>query len=212
MNTQDNKRKEFFNHHAQGWLAAHYKRPETDRFDLHSDRIKQIVSTLALEPDSQVLDVGCGSGVLVPYLLAHLSDQGRLFEMDYAREMIRENKIQHRDDRITFICSDVLDMPFEPAILDAVICFACFPHFQQPERALARMAESLKPGGRLTISHLMSSEELADHHTSHTPVSGDTLPPRETMTGFVRDSGLDITAFEDRPGLYLLSAIKCPST
>ena len=204
----DAKRKTFFNERAVGWLDNHYKNPETGHHDLHAQRIQGIVSSLMLKPDNQVLDVGCGSGVLVPYLLEALSPRGRVFEMDYADEMILQNQACHKDDRITFICSDVLDMPFDADSLDAVICFACFPHFQHPGKALARMAESLKPSGRLTIAHLMSSTELAAHHSSHTPVSEDRLPSDEKMMQYVRESGLETTTFKDEPGLYLLTAVK----
>ena len=208
MQTQDDLRKAFFNERAQGWLDNHYKNPDTGTHDLHAGRIGTIVSSLGLGPESRVLDVGCGTGVLVPYLLSFLGEKGRLFEMDYAAEMIRENQALHPDPRISFLCSDVAQMPLDPASLDAVICFACFPHFEQPRKALARMAESLVPGGRLTVAHLMSSAELAAHHHSHTPVSQDCLPSKDEMCRYVAESGFDLKEFQDRPGLYLLCAVK----
>ncbi len=205
---KDPQRKAFFNERAANWLDKHYKNPETNTHDRHSDKIKNIVSTLRIQPTHHILDVGCGSGVLVPYILAHLSPQGQLFEMDYAREMIATNKRQHEDKRLTFICSDVLDMPFESDSLDAIICFACFPHFQDQKRALKRMATCLKPGGRLTIAHLMSSKEIAHHHNGESAVSSDTLPTRKEMEAHVKAAGLTITAFTDEPGSYLLTLEK----
>lgn len=208
MNPLYEQRKEFFNQRAKAWLDNHYKDPDTDRHDLHGERIRTIVSSLALGPESRVLDVGCGSGVLVPYLLEHLSAKGRLIEMDFSDEMIRENQKRHTDQRITFICCDAAQMACEAQSLDAVICFAAFPHFTDPELVLKRISRSLKPQGRLVIAHLMSSSQLAEHHHSHTPVSRDRLPEQETMSQWITQSGLIIETFKDEPGLYLLATVK----
>ena len=208
MNALYEQRKQFFNQRAQGWLDNHYQNPDTNRHDLHADRIRTIVSFLALDPDSRVLDTGCGSGVLVPYLLGQLSSGGRLMEMDFSEQMIRENRKLHTDERISFICCDAAQIEFETQSLDAVICFAAFPHFSDPEQVLKRMSESLKSGGRLVIAHLMSSSQLAEHHHSHTPVSQDRLPEKETMYQWITSSGLGIETFKDEPGLYLLAAVK----
>ncbi|MGD9824603.1 class I SAM-dependent methyltransferase [Desulfobacter sp.] len=202
------QRKQFFNQRAQGWLDNHYKNPDTDRHDLHADRIRTIVSFLGLGPDSRVLDTGCGAGVLVPYLLGHLSCAGRLIEMDFSDQMIRENQKRHTDERISFICCDAEQMEFEAQSLDAVICFAAFPHFSDPEQVLKRMSKSLKSGGRLVIAHLMSSSQLAEHHHSHTPVCQDRLPEKQTLFQWITGTGFGIETFKDEPGLYLLAAVK----
>ena len=202
------QRKLFFNERAQGWLDKHYKHPGTDRYNLHADRIRDIVAALTLSPDSRILDAGCGAGVLVPYLLEQLGPDGRIIEMDFADRMIRENKKRHADEKITFVCCDAARMQIDEASLDAVICFAAFPHFSAPEHVLQRMSKALKPGGRLVIAHLMSAKELADHHHSQTPVTNDRLPDKQTMTAWVTACGFHITTFEDRPGLYLLAAVK----
>ena len=202
------QRKQFFNERAANWLDKHYKQPDTDRYDLHADRIRGIVSALALTEDSIVLDLGCGSGVLVPYLLECLGPDGRVMEMDFAARMIQENQNRHTDRRIRFVCCDAARMEIAPGSLDAVICFAAFPHFSEPREVLTRMTKSLKPGGRLVIAHLMSSRELAEHHHSHTPVCQDRLPATETMFQWLDGCGLGIKTFEDRSGLYLLAAVK----
>ncbi|WDP90154.1 MAG: methyltransferase domain-containing protein [Desulfobacter sp.] len=207
---QDRARQEFFNRRAAGWLDNFYKNPETGNHDLHREKIWAIVGRLAPEPGHRILDLGCGSGVMVPYLLERLGPEGRLAEMDYAREMIDANRALHRDGRISFECTHVMDMPFGAAAFDRVICFACFPHFQDQAGAVERIAKVLKPGGRLVIAHLMSSQEIAGHHRGHTPVSRDQLPPLHCLAGWLADQGLKISDFTDRPGFYCLAAVKGP--
>lgn len=202
------QRKEFFNQRAAGWLDNHYKNPDTDRHDRYADRLRTIVSFLNLGPDSRVLDTGCGAGILVPYLLEQLSAKGRLIEMDFSDQMIKANQRFHTDERISFICCDAAQMELESQSLDAVICFAAFPHFSDKEQALKRMSTALKPKGRLVIAHLMSSSQLAEHHHSNTPVSRDRLPEKENMFQWITASGFDIETFKDEPGLYLVAAVK----
>nr|WP_321402214.1 methyltransferase domain-containing protein [uncultured Desulfobacter sp.] len=208
MNSLYEQRKEFFNQRAAGWLDNHYKNPDTNRHDLYADRLRAIVAFLNLAPDSRVLDIGCGAGVLVPYLLEQLSSAGRLIEMDFSDQMIKANQERHTDERIRFICCDAAQMELDDQSLDAVICFAAFPHFSDKEQALKRMSNALKPKGRLVIAHLMSSSQLAAHHHSHTPVSQDRLPDKETLFQWITDSGFDIETFKDEPGLYLVAAVK----
>lgn len=205
---RDAARQAFFNTRARGWLDQFYRNPDTGCHDRHKEKIGRIVEMLAPGADSHILDLGCGSGVLVPYLLARLSPGGRLVEMDYAREMILANQSLHRDERVIFKCAHAMDIPFDTAWFDRVICFACFPHFQDQAGAVAEISRVLAPGGRLVIAHLMSSDEIKDHHSGHTPVSPDRLPPLDCLAGWLSEQGLRIRVFTDNPGFYCLSAVK----
>ena len=206
---QDEQRRAFFNHNAKDWMDRFYGDPQ--RMESFVPRLERIVESLALAPDHRVLDAGCGSGVMVPWLLEHLSSQGRVVEVDYAQEMIQANQALHQDTRLEFICAPVDQLKLPPASFDAVLCFACFPHFKNPGTSLAHLAQLLKPGGRLTIAHLMSSEKIADHHGKEAAVAHDCLPERELMTAFVQAAGLRELSFTDVPDLYLLSLEK-PAT
>ena len=208
MDEQDRKRQAFFNQGAKGWLDKFYKNPDTDGHDLHQGKIGQIIQALGVKPDHRILDLGCGPGVLVPYLLEKMSQNSRLVEMDYAPEMIEANKNLNRDKRISFECAHVMDMPFEKAFFDRVICFACFPHFQDQQGAVKAIARVLKPEGRLVIAHLLSSDEIASHHKGHTPVSEDRLPPLDHMAAWLSENHLEIKQFTDMPGFYCLAAVK----
>ncbi len=205
---QDLFRQDFFNRSAPDWLEKHYKNPETGGHDLYKEKIEEIIKTLEPEPNHRILDLGCGSGVLVPYLLTTLSWDGRLVEADYAKKMIEANRETHRDHRISFECTHVMDMPFEPESFDRVICFACFPHFQDQPGAVKEIARVLKPKSKLVIAHLMSSQELTSHHKGYTPVSGDRLPAFDHLAAWLTGNHLEITAFTDTPGFYCLAAVK----
>ncbi|MCG8565294.1 MAG: class I SAM-dependent methyltransferase [Desulfobacterales bacterium] len=209
MNTseeQDIQRQAFFNTHARGWMDRFYGDPH--RMAEYAPRLTRIVESLALEPDHRVLDAGCGSGVMVPLLLDHLSPRGRVVEVDYAQEMIQANRALHKDHRLEFICAPVDGLDLPRASFDAVLCFACFPHFRDPGASLSHLAGLLRPGGRLTIAHLMSSKKIADHHGKEAAVAHDRLPDPRRMSVFIQEAGLGVLTFTDTPDLYLLSLEK----
>ncbi|MBI9091281.1 MAG: methyltransferase domain-containing protein [Desulfobacterium sp.] len=199
---QDIERKRFFNKRAETWLDKLYKNPETGNYDRYSDKIERIIQSLDLHPNHTILDAGCGSGVLAPYLLKRLSHKGHLYELDYAEEMIKVNQSLHPGDNISFICSQVTDIPLWDNHCDRVICFACFPHFPDKAQALESLVRVLKPGGLLVIAHLMSSKELATHHKTESAVSNDRLPDRSEMEALFAGAGLTMAEFTDTPGFH----------
>ncbi|NLC59068.1 MAG: methyltransferase domain-containing protein [Armatimonadetes bacterium] len=201
-------RRRFFNEHAEHWLEMWYPDGDTGgtaRFAAQFDRLCEAVP---LRPGDHVLDVGCGTGVLVPHLLARIGEEGVLYELDYAERMIAVNRRMHDRPNIRFLVADVLEAPVPAASCSAVFCFSCFPHLADKAAALAAMSAALKPEGYLAIAHFASSEELARHHQGSSPVSHDCLPEEATMRALIAGAGLEWLQFVDEPGFYLVLARK----
>jgi cyclopropane fatty-acyl-phospholipid synthase-like methyltransferase len=69
-------RKKFFNDQAERWLGMWYKDPATGRYDKHEKDFERLFSLLPLKPGDQVLDAGCGTGVLAPFILDRITSKG----------------------------------------------------------------------------------------------------------------------------------------
>lgn len=198
-------RKAFFNERAENWLDMWYEDQETGEYDRYEKEFQRLFSLVPIKDGDHVLDVGCGSGVLVPYILERILDNGVLYELDYAEKMIEVNKRLHNDKRIKFLVSDIVDVSLESGSCDSVICFSCFPHFQEKEQALRAMARMLKKGGWLSVAHFDSSEELNNHHRKASgPVMHDKLPDKKAMKRLFVNSGLKTGKFIDESGFYLI--------
>jgi SAM-dependent methyltransferase len=95
----------------------------------------------------RVLDIGCSSGYLAEHLQARgISVVG--LEMDaraagYARRFC---ETVHVGD------AETMELPFEPASFDAVLCGDLIEHLRDPQAFLARVRPLLRPGGRLVLS------------------------------------------------------------
>jgi ubiquinone/menaquinone biosynthesis C-methylase UbiE len=202
------KRKDFFDEHAEGWLDMCYRNPETGRLDKHQKDFERLFSLLPLTPGDRVLDAGCGSGVLVPFILERITDSGILYELDFSEKMIETNRRRHTADNIRFILSEVEKATLDEATCDMVICFSCFPHFHDKQKAMARLTRLLRRNGVFVISHFDSAEGLNRHHASCHAVRHDHLPDESGMRQLFQDAHLDIMVFVDEPGFYCILAMK----
>jgi ubiquinone/menaquinone biosynthesis C-methylase UbiE len=200
------RRKEFFNDHAANWCDMWYKEHSTGRYDKHGKDFERLLSLLPLQPGDHVLDVGCGTGVLVPFILERITPSGRLYELDFAEKMIAANRELHKGDNIRFIVSDAESAPLDDASCDVVVCFSCFPHFHDKEKAVATLCRILKPGGVFAVSHFDSSEGIKKHHGSCHAVMHDHLPDEAAMRDLLQTAGLHIDLFIDQPGFYCVIA------
>lgn len=201
-------RKQFFNDNAESWLDTWYRNQETGQLDRHQKDFDRLFDIVPLEPGDHVLDAGCGSGVLVPMILQRITPAGLLYELDYAERMIEVNKSLHEATNIRFIVADVADAPLGDASCNVILCFSCFPHFHDKERALRTMSRILKTGGRLVIAHFESLDGINKHHASCHAVAHDHLPGEPEMRGLISGSGLRVEKFIDEPGFYCLIALK----
>jgi ubiquinone/menaquinone biosynthesis C-methylase UbiE len=203
-----NRRKKFFNDHAGKWIDMWYKDSATGRCDKHEKDFRRLFSLLPLKAGDRVLDAGCGTGVLVPFVLRKITDTGILYELDYAKKMMEANRCLHKESNIRFIVSDVENAPMDDASCDAVICFSCFPHFHDQKKALATLSRILKPHGTFAVSHFDSSKGINKHHESCHAVMQDRLPDKEDMCFLLAEAGLEVDLFIDEPGFYCIIARK----
>lgn len=201
-------RKQFFNDHAEKWLDMWYKDSATGCYTKHGKDFERLFSLWPLKAGDSVLDAGCGTGVLVPFILERIQETGILYELDYAEKMIEANRSRHKKSNIRFVVSDVENSPLNDSSCDTVICFSCFPHFHDKRKALSILVRILKPQGCFVVAHFDSAEGINNHHKSCRAVMHDHLPDKERMRLLLQDAGLKIDVFIDEPGFYCIIAKK----
>jgi ubiquinone/menaquinone biosynthesis C-methylase UbiE len=199
----ENPRRTIFNELAPAWDSMCALSAE------QSATLRSSLSGLALAADASILDVGCGTGVLVPYLLPFLGEGGRYTGLDVSDGMIAVARGKCRDPRVAFVVRDLYDLSPRKSAYDDVIVFSAFPHLHDKAGALSAFAELLRAKGRLCILHVESSREINAYHgerVSNEVLKRDHLPSIEEMRALIDSSVWSLIDAQDRPGLYRIVA------
>jgi len=106
----------------------------------------------ALEPEN-VLETAAGSGVVTRALAARLDPATRYVVTDLNQPMLdHAASRQGPDDRITWQQADALNLPFDDASFDAVVCQFGVMFFPDRVAGYTEARRVLKPGGRFLFS------------------------------------------------------------
>ena len=197
-------KKDFFNQMAAKWDARFYT---TEM----AERLPQLVSLFRVQKGAKILDVGAGTGGIIPYLLEAIGQEGSLWAIDFAEEMVKigRKKFQ-KESRVIFELASVEDLPYKDRFFDQIVCFGAFPHFEDKIKALEEMNRVLKSQGTLIIAHALSSVALRSHHQNCAPVSKDFLPEEGEMRSLLERAGFQLNRLIDEPKCYLCEGVKNP--
>lgn len=109
---------------------------------------KQLMELLAIPPDADILDVGCGAGNLTAELRELTS--GRVAGIDPSEGMIRQSRELCSGKEIEFHVMAADELPFADEF-DILFCSSVFQWFSQPSVVLERFHRALRPAGRVGI-------------------------------------------------------------
>jgi ubiquinone/menaquinone biosynthesis C-methylase UbiE len=168
-----------------------------------------IIDELGIKHGDNVVDIGSGTGVLVPFLSAKLGSEGKIVALDFSMEMLAQAQAKDFPPIVGFAQADIIAIPLANDSMDLAMCNSALPHFSDKGKALKEIARVLRTNGRLVICHTMSRETLNRLHQSiGGMVANDLLPDESQLRRLVEQARLKITHFEDGPERYLVIAEK----
>ena len=106
------------------------------------------VEFLEVRPDSAVLEVGSGLGILAGEVAAR-APRGEVIGIEYSPEQLAAARVTRPNLR--FQQGDAHRLPFEGARFDIVYCRYLLEHVADPVQVLREMRRVLRPGGRACI-------------------------------------------------------------
>lgn len=127
---------------------------------------RAFLSGIEFPTQADVLEVGCGTGVLTR-VLAGWPNVERVVGIDPAASLIREaRRLASTLANVSFQEADGRSLPFGDDMFDVVIFDSTLSHVQEPERAIAEAYRVLRPGASLAVfdgDYATTTVALGDH-------------------------------------------------
>jgi len=194
-------RASFFDHCAERW-------DQDESPDIQA-KLERVVNLSGLRPGARVLDVGTGTGVLIPFLLGRIGPNGSVVAIDISPAMLAKARAKWQDSQVSFQLADIHRTGMPDSAYDAVLCNAVFPHFENKPLALMECARLLSPGGILVISHPIGREAVNRIHAkAGGPVGEDRIPLNSQIAEWLAKAGFEQPVIVDEPDFHYIKTGK----
>jgi len=181
---------------------------------------------LGIAPGERVLDVGCGSGVVLRDVARRIAPDGTAVGVDFSPAMLEVARRLARDEGLGELVElregDARALPFGDGEFDAALAVTTLVHVPDAERAVPELARVVRPGGRIGVldrdndSYIIAHPDRAltrrivaagAEHTTVNPWIGRQLPGLFAAAGLrdVRVRGF-VSLERDPAGFYATNA------
>lgn len=167
------------------------------------DELRADIAQLDLSPSSRLLDLGCGPGGPLTFVLRAVRCQGTGIELSGpAVSCARSNAASLGVDRLsTFQEGDLNQpLPFAPGCFDAAMSFDVVPHLTDRAGMFREVARVLTPRGRVLLTDAcVLTGSMSDQEVALRSMHGRThfAPPGHNEQLLER-AGLRVIQIEDR--------------
>lgn len=112
------------------------------------------IDMLDVQPDDVIIDVGTGSGFILPLIADRLSG-GNVIGVDLSEKMLQKAKTRVMEtgvsEKVKLQKEDIEDMKFESNTFDKVIATYTLTSVPDPSAMMRECSRILKPGGSMVI-------------------------------------------------------------
>ncbi|HDG97075.1 MAG TPA: class I SAM-dependent methyltransferase [Desulfobacterales bacterium] len=170
------------------------------------ERLEEIVRAGGILPGDTVLDIGSGTGILIPIIKRYKPSQ--IYACDLSEKMLSQLKTNYPDVQ-TFL-TDVKDLRLPQASVDVAFLNACYPNIADKAGAFHNLSRIVKPGGRVVISHPIGKTFILSLKDAMSfPL--DEFPGRQSAEELFKPYGFEVASFTDQAQLYILVLKKAAS-
>ncbi len=188
--------REYFNSMAEKWDCT---------VNHDEKKIRLILEHVRIKEGSEVLDVGTGTGVMLPFLHSCVGNTGTITAVDAAEKMIDIAKNKFSFENVEFIVGDVLETELPKERADCIMCYSVFPHFSEKKVAVRKLARYLKKGGIFIICHSQSREAINNLHKEVSgTVKNDRLPTAEKIKEYYNNAAIETISVVDNNDMFVV--------
>ena len=181
--------------------------PEWDASEVRStpERVRSILDQLDIRPGMSILDLGTGTGVLIPYLSEKVGERGNITAIDLSSGMLdlAKKKFGHLKN-VTFLLLD-FEEEIIPGKYDIALLYSVYPHLHAPEQTLKWLFRmNLKDGGKVVIAFPSDEKFINQIHHDRASESDHLLPAQE-LAKEISKWGMKAEVLADDEETYIIS-------
>lgn len=194
------KRKHFFNINADSW--------DEDLCPCKEKKIKDILlPVLSLKDDDNIIDIGSGTGILIPYLREYVKDN-QITELDFSLCMIDKAK-EKFGNKINYFISNVESINLQNNAFSKAVIFNSFPHFENKQKALSEIFRILKNNAIILLAHSDSKVVVNNRHKEIGGViAEDIFQSNDEIILMFKKAGFKNIEITDNDEFFYIKAIK----
>lgn len=164
-----------------------------------------VLSLVDLKPGDTVLDLGCGTGVMIPFYLA--AQAGKIVAVDVSEKMVERAREKFGNEpSVELRASDALSLD-EGERFDAAVIYNAYPHFPDKLALVEKVYRMLKPSGRFVVAHGSGKDAINRHHEAVAAGVSCGLRAASEESVLWADK-FEIEALVDTPGFYAFSGVR----
>ena len=174
------------------------------------------LSHLSINPDSAILDIGCGGGKAVQEL-AMLTHDGKVCGIDYSEDMVqltkKVNKAFIKKGLVEIMLGTVSCLPFKDNMFDLATAFEAYYFWPNLISDLQEIRRVLKPGGTfLLVNEVYKDERFEKRNTKWSKMLDMQIHTPSEYRDFLTESGYSIVKINSLPEKNWITAIARKST
>lgn len=183
--------------------------PTWDANEMRStpDKIKSILGKLPIREGMNVLDLGTGTGVLVPYLSEMVGPTGKVTAIDLSDGMLSRAKEKYgKLENVQFLKIDFEEEQI-PGMYDLVMMYCVYPHLHSPSSTMEWLFKmNLNPGGVIVIAFPCDEKYINDIHHERKSDS-DHLQPAPVLAKIIDSWGFrtEVIAYDSEQFIISIS-------
>ena len=164
------------------------------------ERLEKIVRSAGISVSDVVLDIGTGTGILIPFILKH--EPSRVYANDLSQKMLETVKARH--PAVKTVQGDIRELDLPDRTVDVVFINACYSNIVDKPGSFTNIRRMTRTGCRVVISHPMGSSFI--HFLQEkAPFPLDNFPENKAMAEkLFTPYGFTVSDFVNEELLYIM--------
>lgn len=187
----------FFDHLSQTWDANEVLSTP--------DKILDILSLVGVERNMKILDLGTGTGVLIPFLSEIAGPSGEVMAVDASEGMLEKAVKKFGDlKNVSFVNLDFEKQKID-GYYDLIFLYCVYPHLHAPKETLHYLAaNNLSPHGKIIIA-FPSDENFINNIHKEKKAESDLLPSAPELKKRLNEWGLEAEVIAYNKEKYIVA-------